>query len=988
MNRRRILFCSAALSAMVFATAAAAEDSSTELVVTGSRIPRANLQSATPTVTVTTQKIEANSSVEIGAVLRDLPAAGISFASPQTTGALTTTDFGLSTFNLRNLGENRTLVLVDGRRFVSGSISGNFVDLNAIPAEMVSRIDVVTGGASAIYGSDALAGVVNIITKRSFTGLVVSAQGGKGTYGDAETYKVSATGGAVFADGAGAAVLSLGWSKDNGAYARNRPFEAIDSIADVALGGPTDDIVSVTQPFFSSYSEKGRINLTDGSRFVVDDDGVVKPFSTARDGFNRQAFRGISAPLERLDATLNIDYRVAPWAKWFAQVSYASTRARVTAEPFPLDSYNIYGANFAANQAQCVDNAGVTQCIYGIPLTSAIVPEAIRVVERARQPGVPDQNLVVGFSRRMTEIGTRNGESLRQTYRLATGFTGDLPAGFTYDTSFVYGRTSVHQHSGGQVNTARMRLALDAIVGPGGVLQCRDATARLEGCLPINIFGRGKISAAATQYVLADNSRDSVVQQVVANAFVQGPVLELPGGATHLVVGGEYRRERLDDVPDALTQTGGNASNKIPPTHGNYNVIEGFVELRAPLLKDLTLVRSLDVDLSARFSHYSTVGQTTAYAANVEWKPVDQLRLRAQYAHSVRAPNLFELFSPGSQTFPTVNDPCQGVTRASGGRAAFLNDVTDLSSGVDASTIGNVVATNCLADPNIAKRVTDTGGLVLSQPELQGVSGFNSGNPNLKAETSNSYTAGFVLNPDWAGWLRPATLSVDWYMIKLAGGIGIFGTQLTTDQCYQTASPVYCAQIVRNGAGSFQGSLGFVNQINLNLSTITSQGVDIQFDYRLGLGMISPNAGELTLSALYTRLLDLTTVPFPGAAPTLSTGVLGAPVDRANIDLTYHNGPFRLLWNVKVIGAVTVDGLDGSHIPVQSFHAFQAAFDVRKNLTLVAGVDNAFDNFVFIGGTSGEIGSSVVATTVGQRTEPTSYDALGRRWYAAVKFRF
>src|SRR5205085_3084241 len=142
----------------------------------------------------------------------------------------------------------------------------------------------------------------------------------------------------------------------------------------------------------------------------------------ARDGFNRQAFRGISVPLERLDATLNIDYRVAPWAKWFAQVSYASTRAKVMAEPFPLDSYNIYGANFAANQAQCVPGPlGVDQCIYGVPLTSAIVPAAIKAAERALEPGVPDSNLVVCFSRRMTEIGIRNGVALGQTYRVATG---------------------------------------------------------------------------------------------------------------------------------------------------------------------------------------------------------------------------------------------------------------------------------------------------------------------------------------------------------------------------------------------------------------------------------------------------------------------------------------------------------------------------------------------------------------------------------------
>ena len=985
---RCALFCSVALSALAVATAAFAADSSDqELVVTGSRIPRVNIESPTPTVTLGADKIEANSSTDLGSVLRDLPAAGISFASPQTTGALATTDFGLSTFNLRNLGENRTLVLVDGRRFVSGSASGNFVDFNAISSEMVDRIDVVTGGASAVYGSDALAGVVNVITKKNFRGLTITAQGGRGIYHDAESYKVSGTGGSSFADGAGSAVVSVGWSKDDGAYARNRPFEAVDSVALAVIGGPSNDIVSVLSPFYSSYSEKGRINLTDGSRYVVDNDGVVKAFATARDGFNRQAFRGISAPIERIDAAANIDYRISDWAKWFAQLTYSSTRADVAAEPFPLDSYNVYGANFSANQPQCPTTGVVTHCLYGIPLTSAIVPEAIRQLERAAEPGVPDEDLVVGFSRRMTEIGTRNGEALRQTYRVATGFTGALPAGFTYDTSLVFGRTTSHQASDGQVNVINMRFALDDIVGPGGQLECRDPTARLEGCVPIDIFGRGKVSEAAANYVMAGNTRDSVIQQVVANGFVEGPLFALPGGEAHLVVGGEYRRESLSDVPDSLTQSGLNASNITPPTHGAYDVAEGFAELRAPLLKDMTFVRSLEVGLSGRISHYSTVGDTEAYAVNLDWRPIDELRFRAQYARAVRAPNLFELYSPGSQTFPSVNDPCQGVTR-SGGQAAFLKDPNDLASGVDPASLGNAVAARCIADPNIAQRVTDHGALILSQAELQSVSGFNQGNPKLAAETSNSYTVGFVLRPDWASWMRPASLSVDWYRIRLNSGIGNFGAQLTLDQCYQTGSPVYCTSIVRNGAGAFQGSLGFVNQSALNLSTITSEGVDIQFDYRLGLDFISPRAGELTLSALYTRLLDLTSVSFPGAAPTLSTGVLGAPQDRATIDLTYRNGPFRLLWNAKIVGAVTVDGFDGSRVPAQTFHDFQAAFDVTPHLTLIAGVDNAFNNFVLLGGTSGEISSSVVATTIGQRTEPTSYDSLGRRWYASVKFRF
>ena len=997
--RRWMLMGSAALLALLASTptaaaTAAATDTAApaevgELVVTGSRIPRLNLESATPTVAVTATKIEASSSSEVGALLRDLPASGAAFASPQSTGSLVSNNFGTSTFNLRNLSENRTLVLVDSRRFVSGSASGNFVDFNAIPLEMIERIDVVTGGASAIYGSDALAGVVNIITRKDFRGLVISGQGGKGIYGDAQNYRLSATGGAPFADGAGQAVVSLNWSRDDGAYARNRPWEAVDSIAASALGAvDSSDITTIVSPFFSSYSEKGRVNLTNGSRFVVDDDGVVKPFSTARDGFNRQAFRGIAAPVQRIGASANLDYKVSDAVKWFAQLTYNSTRAQVAAEPFPLDSYNIYGANVSGNQPQCPVTAGVAHCVYGIPLTSALVPEAIRVVERAAQPGVPDSDLVVGFSRRMSDIATRDGYAQRQTYRVVTGFTGDLPFGFTYDTSLDFGRTTSDQHSTGQVNVINMRFALDAEVGPGGVLRCRDATARLEGCVPINIFGRGKVSAAAANYVAADNGRESLNEELVANGFVQGPVFTLPAGQARLVLGAEYRREKLEDVPDSLTQSGLNANNITPPTFGSFHVGEAFAELRVPLFKDMAYAKEMNLDFSARLSNYSTVGHTSAYAVNADWKPLDELRLRAQYARAVRAPNLFELFSPGSQTFPSITDPCQGVTKTAGGVAAFLRNPSDGASGIDTATIGNAEAGRCLADPNIAQRVNDRGSLVLSQPEVQSVSGFISGNPALKPETSSSYSIGFVLRPAWMEWMRPASLSVDWYRIDVDKGIGIFGQQTTADQCYQTGSPVYCSQITRNGPGAFQGSLGLINQTTLNLSTITSEGLDVQFNYDLSLERLSPNAGGLTFDVLYTHLFEFSNVPFPGAAKVDSTGVLGAPANRATVDLTYHNGPVRLFWDVNIVGGVDVDNYPGAHVAPQAFHNFQAKLDVNRNLTLIAGVDNVFNHFVLLGGTGGEISSTVVSTTVGQRTEPTSYDGLGRRWYAAFRLKF
>jgi iron complex outermembrane recepter protein len=978
---------------------------SDEIVVTGTRIRQANLESLTPTVSIGVERLEANSDVEIGGLLRDLPVAGVAAATPQSTSSLVTTSFGLSSFNLRNLTENRTLVLVDDKRFVTGIPGQNIVDLNAIPVEMIERVDVVTGGASAVYGSDALAGVVNIVLRDDLDGVIFTGQGGRTEQGDAETFRTSVVAGSSFADGRGHALVSLGWSKENGAFARDRGFLATDSISLAAIGaGSTDDIRSVLSSFLSSFSERGRFNLPNGPQLTVDDAGVVRPFSIATDGFNRNSSRALSAPIERYSAAFNASLDLSSGARWFGQFMYSATTAQVEGEGFPLDGFNIYGANNPANTQQCADfdGDGDSECKFGIPILSAIVPDDIRLAAIAANPTIAPEDIVIGFRRRMTEVGTRNGEATRQTFRLATGFEGDLSERVSYEASLTYGRTTSSQASDGQVNVVNARRALDVVVGPGGVLQCREEIARLEGCVPLNIFGRGRISSAAAAYVSAENARDALVDQVVLNGYFSGDTFKMPAGPVRFVAGAEYREERSSDTPDRLTQTGLNASNITPPTKGSFNVSEVFGELKVPLVADAPFMEALDVGLAVRLSDYSSVGFTDAYATTLDWRVTGNLRLRGQYARAVRAPNISELFQGPQQTFPALADPCQGLTR-SGGQAAFFNDRADPSSGVDPATVGDNVATRCLADPNLAARVTRDGFFIPSQPELQGVSGFTSGNPALDAETADTFTAGLVYEAAGTGF-GTFTVSLDYYNIAIENAISTFGRQLTVDNCYSGGEARFCSLIRRADAGDFVGFLAFVDQRAENLAELNAEGVDAQFSYSLPLSAllrgapasdtsVGPDWGTIGFNVIYSHLIEQSDVPIPGAGLTDNTGELGAPEHRANVSVSYEKGPLTLRWDARIIGAMNIENdpggaFEGARIGVRHFHDLQVVYDISERLRFILGVDNLLDEYVFVGGTAGEVAGSLSGSTLGHRTVTEIYDGLGRRGFAAVRLRF
>ena len=983
------LLCLSLTPGVVLAQDDSEEDVIETITVTGTRLTQQNLVSATAVNVLDTEMIDISGAANMSEVIRTLPASGVS-AITTTNSNFTTTASGLNTVELRNLGEDRTLVLVNGRRFVAGVPGSQVVDFNAIPSAFIERIDVVTGGASAVYGSDALAGVVNIITKTDFEGVQISGQGGISDADDDEQYTVSISAGMPFADGRGQAMFSYTFDKENGVYARDREGLEVDGLSLSYFTSP-DDFRENVIPFYSSYSEWGRFIVPNGGGTgagnYVFDQGATVPFVSADYGFNRQAYRALAVPTERNLLATMMTFDVADNASLYMEGTFSSVDTQSSLEPFPLSSEDIYG-----DQGQQCDANG---CYFGIPGTNPFIPADMLQIMRDAAPGFTDDQLVVGFARRMTELDQRGADNLRQTFRMVAGVEGDFGDGFSYDFHVNWGRTTQSQRSTGQINVLNMRNSLDASIDPvSGDAVCNDPIAVAQGCIPVNLFGVGSITAGLDEvtasnlltYLKAPASTQAVVEQAIVAAYISGDMFDMPGGTARFVVGAEYRDESSASIGDALTQQGLNASNIAPPIIGEFDVSEVFVEVELPLLADIPAIQSLDLNLAARFSDYSTVGSTDAYAASIKWVPHDDWMIRSQLARAVRAPNVGELFGPLSQTFPTVQDPCRGVTTAPGGEAAFLNDVTDLNSGVDPTSINDGIAVSCLADPNVAARVNATGGLVLTQPELQGVSGFNggaiSGGFELEAETADTLTFGFVWSPSFADGLN---LSIDYYDIEIDEGIGTLGRQLSLDRCY--ADGVYdpnsdfCAGIQRWTGGPTVGAIQFSNVFQQNLSTITTSGIDVQASYTFDLpGTI----GALDLTLTYGHLLEYEIVPFEGAETAVYDGEIGLFEHEALVGIIYSRSNMQIAWSTQYMSSGVLENEGywaGQEIGSQMFHDLQGRFEIGDMTTIVLGVDNVTDEYV-------ETGFAVPGAATGHNTIPDVYDALGRRYYAGVRFDF
>jgi outer membrane receptor protein involved in Fe transport len=1015
------------------------------IVVTGSRIAAPQLTSVSPLQVIDAQDIDTSGAPNLQAVLLENPAFGTPAIS-RTNSNFSTSSAGVATVDLRNLGSDRTLVLVDGRRFVAGIPGTATVDLNTIPAQFIERVDVLTGGASAIYGSDAVAGVVNIIYKKNFEGIEIGGQLGISEEGDSAEKQANLTIGGNFGDNRGNVIAYLGYTKEGAVFSRDRARSRTDqaSLGAFVTGDPAD-FFTVTSPFLSGFNPRGTLfvrpavaglNLNPGTGAGQDSDftdpgefapitaftrtydpvtGALVPTNTNGSaganatGFNRSQFRTIAVPTERYLFATRANFEIDPAVNVFLEGTYASTTVVTELEPFPLDSAGNNGIFPGSGGRFPIENfitdtrpngTGATVLSRNPLVPIALFNQAIDTPTRdVNGNGVIDAGDVAAggdglrdaaFTRRLSDFGNRGSTADRDTFRLVGGLNGDISENFRYEAYYAYGQTRESQFGGGQVNVLNFRNALDVVTdvfdlnGNGSTTDpiCRDANARAQGCVPADVFnGAGTLSPEAVRYIQASTSLTSLTRQSVAGANVSGSAFDLPAGPLGVSVGVEYRRESARQTFDALTNAGLNGGNRLDNTEGRFDVKEAYAELRVPILADTPFFQELTLSGAGRVSDYSTVGTTFSYNGALEWAPIRDLRLRAVYARSVRAPNIGELFGGAGQDFPTgLQDPCQGVTASTGG------------------TLGTI----CRSFPGVVGNIAANGEFTLNQADLQGVSGLNTSNPNLREEKGTSYTIGAVLNPRSIDFLRNFAFTVDYFNIEIEDAITAIPRQFILDQCFQEGNQDFCQFITRRAAqegANSAGSLDFVNATSNNSGGLKTTGLDVTASYRqnaLPFGL----PGSVNARVAWTHVFKGFVIPLEGAAKDNFNREVGASRNRVFGSLLYELGGVGVSFTGNYIGPAFLDDqfvtqfteADGTtplqprdpraRIGAKFYLDTQIRFEATDNFEFYVGADNLLDT------TPPPIITGLPGNTTGAETDAGTYDAIGRRYYAGARIKF
>lgn len=952
-----------------------------EVVVTGTRIRSADLTSPSPLQVIDSGFIEDIGVVNVMDALQLNPAFGEPGNSRFTSNGSVTTA-GTSTANLRNLGADRTLVLADGRRQVSGIPGTARVDLTMIPTGFVDRVDVLTGGASAIYGSDAISGVVNFIYKTDYEGITALAQTGASAEGDGEEMKFDLTAGHNFADGDGNFMFYVGYSDQEGLDNGKRSFSN-DSYASkvVAQGSsdPADLYVVVLNR--STVQPRGQIGVgSPNQSFVFTDDGTgIIPFDSTNPDppmrFDPNEFGGaqdnLAAPVERLTTAFRASYEVNSNLKLFADMTYGRVKSTGSNTFHPYVATFGFGIGISQRQeieSRLINPADGTVTIVRNPF----IPDAVYdLATDADGDGLRD----VSYSKRVVEFGNRKTEIDRQQMQLVLGAEGEITSDWMYDAYFAYGSSTMDARQHGLYITPNLYESLRAVSdvfdfdGDGDTSEaiCADIWARTMGCVPIEFYGVNNVSDAARNYVQGGDGvafQDSEQDMTIVSANVTGPLWDGWAGPWQFAGGIEYRDESAHHQYDPLYNTKQNGFVQLKDIKGSIDVSEVYAEVDIPLLADMTGVDSLSLRGAYRYSDYSTLGGFSAYNIGLEWAPIEDLRFRAVYAHAVRAPNLGELFRPVAAGVTSIVDPCNGVRVSDSG----------------------TLATQCLADPGVRRNADENGGVVtFVQTDFQGVGTLSMTNPNIQEEAATTNTYGLVWTPSNIPGL---TATVDYYDIEVDDAISSVSTQFIVDQCYEEANDYFCNSISRRAAAASPASAGSVELIIyglVNSGGAFTEGIDTTAAYLWEIGN-----GALNLTFSYTHLLDQGFIPQIGASVDNRAGEVGYPENKWMLRASYENGPWGITFTNEYVGESYIDDQflysrfgDDTNVK-DSYFAFDAKY--YSNVQVKYRLQDTYQFFAGINNLWDEQPPMILAGIPGNRN--ANYDVIGRFWYLGVRAEF
>ncbi len=936
-----------AASSPTTTTSLAADNPASEIIVTGSRIARPQTQASVPVAVVSALSIQDAGQTNLLDALRDLPIAGQS--ADRSASNFTTSGNGEATVNLRNLGIARTLVLINGRRSVG--IPGNSaVDLNNIPVDLIDHVEVVTGGASAVYGSDAVAGVVNIILKNNFTGLNLHVQDKITSRADGNAPLFSVLAGKDFAGGAGHVTANFTYTKEDSISSSARDYSAKDS------------------PSGSSYTPRGIFFDTAGDGFTFDNNNNAVPYTgAASQRFNRASQRLLTTPVERFSASMLAHYDFSPAAQLYAELMYNKTKASGHIEPLAVDNNG--------KQGQSVINFDGS-AYPGISTNNPYVPAPILA---AAGP-----NSFLNFRKRSTGIFDRSPHDDRDYYRGVIGLKGDVGSNWKYDLSYEHSKVRDETRNDSILLT-NYGAALQAITLNGQIV-CADPVARAAGCMPVNPFGAPNYTPAQLKFLSTYTGAGVIIpdatpgQQVKAD-FLQknyqdvvtfaltGSLFRLPNGPLGIAAGGEYHHEKVSEVYDPFTRSGLSSQQLNGNEVGKINSEEGFIEFNAPIFGGHRGIYAITLEGAARYAHYSTVGGVWTYKYGGTFAPTPDLRFRAIYARAVRAPNLNELYSPQANTAQQVVDPC------------------DQNQGLGESvpTPQIPLLMKCLAVPGISGYIANPRhpNFSYSLAQVQTIFGYSGGNPNLLAEATNTFTAGATFTPRF---IRNFILTADYYSIKVKNAVATVDPQISVTQCLQTGNPDFCGLVRRDS----NGFITQVDQVNVNAASYQVAGLDIQALYGFKTHFFGAHE-KVNLNLYYNHKFKQAQTPFAGGivsnelgvADTYASQQLGTGFkDQFTFNATYVAGPVSLSYRLKYLGPVSAAfGITNIPIPAYTYHDLQAKFEVAKRFEFYVGANNLLDKQPpFIrGGNNQWPGTNTVADT---------YDLLGRMLYAGATVKF
>lgn len=1005
-TKRNLLVSSLLTSAILATIPAGAQDAPRDqVIVTGTRITSPGIVSASPIESINTAELDLKQTIEVENLFRDLPITITGDGQNVNNG----TD-GVATIDLRALGPQRTLILVDGKRLTPYDIDGE-VDTQTIPVNLIERIDIVTGGASAVYGSDALAGAVNFILKDDYEGVTVEGVFGFDDEFEAQRYNISALLGANFDGGRGNAVLSVSRTERDPLLLGERELGlfGISTANGPAPGGaPASPPANCDAPnttlsstgVGSTTSIPTALDLPAGT-LQFQNDRTLEPRCSR---FNFNPFNYYQTPQERWQLNAKADYEITDFAEAYTNISYTNVSVRQQVAPsgifgvplnIPLQNPFLSQSArdsivTAINDHVIATNTGEASMLPGFTPITFEDPTVGGIDNNGNGIFDDQDSILVPVRRRTLEFGTRSTDYVINSYRFVVGLRGTdvFNTEWDYDISYQRGESNFDDIARGYTNLTNIANAINTVSDTTCTTPSGEITS---GCVPLDIFGEfGTPSAAAIQYSAGTAFELRQYTQDVAQVLVNGPINALTSPLAKTPVsaafGFEYRSETGSTNPDLCWREGclGGAGGNRLPVSSEYSVYEYFGETIIPLVEDLDFVKNLSVELGVRISDYDPFGGVENYKAGVTWAVNDDFRARASYQRATRVPNIGELGAPQVEGLSDASfDPC-----SNGNPNTVMRDD---DGNIISRNIPDALRALCVSTGTSLAQVGFVNDIVSNQiGTFEGTSLTDIPSP----ETANTFTAGFVYQPSWTekllpGWVseisRPI-IAIDYFNIDITDVISEFSAQEILDLCYTQGVEAECAKVQRiNGSLATDGA--GIELFTENLEYLRTEGLDISISTAFDLG----DWGELRWSAYASWLFSQESLSGTGVPVVDCLGRFGndcPPTPKFNVNerTTWSKGPYSvsLLW--RRIGPVNIQEAqrdntfdDFERISAQNYFDLTTSYKFFDDYKLSIGIRNIFDKQAPV------VGNGAGETSFNSgNTFPSTYDILGRTYRVSL----